>query len=603
MKTSLRVPGSKSYTNRALLIAAFAKGKSMIKNILLSDDTRSMLKALRQLGVRYKIKGNSVTIYGTGGILKKPASPIFVGNAGTTMRFLAATLATQPFETILTGNKRMRERPMGDLLSALRQLGASTESIHENDCPPLRIKGPLRGGFSKLFPGVSSQFLSGLLMASPYAHSPVSIECTEKLVSKPYVEMTLEVMKAFGIKIKRKGRKFFINPGFYHGKTYEVEGDASSASYFWGIGALTRKKVTIENILADSKQTDIQFLKILKIMGCNVTTSLPPQGGAPRVAGWSDSNKHMRKRKKGISVYGPTMLKPLGEKNFTDLPDASLTTATLCAFAKGVSMLRGLHNLRVKECDRLHIMATELRKLGIKIRELPDGWKIHGNPLLLKKSFRKKIMIETHWDHRIAMCFGMLKAIFQNLKIKNPNCVSKSYPNFWKDLRNAINRNIILTGMRGCGKTTLGKLLAKKLKRKFFDIDDMIVAQEKMEIPDMVAKYGWSYFRRVEANMVKTLAKIENAVIAAGGGTFLDPQNTKLFKKNGWVIFLKVPIQELQRRLKKEIAYRPSLIGKNPLAELPAIWKKRKEVYERVADRVVLVNSRHTVQNSLATLI
>lgn len=576
---SIRVPGSKSYTNRALLLAALANGKSVIKNILLSDDTKYMLLALRKLGVKIDLQNHTVVIKGKNGLFDEPASPVFVSNAGTVMRFLAATLATQPFGSIITGNKRMKERPIGDLLQALRKLGALAVSLKENNCPPVLIHGPLEGGRTILAGDISSQFLSGLLMASALARSSIEIKLQGNVVSKPYIEMTLQVMKDFGISVKRIGfKKFVTSRGKYRGREYYIEGDASSATYFWGIGALTGHVIGIENIALQSKQGDIKFLNILKKMGCIV----------------------QEKKARGIFVKGPLVLKPITE-NLSDMPDASLTLATICAFARGISRLRGLSNLRIKECDRIHALTKELRKIGVKVREFPDGWEIHGNPELLKKPLKKSIVIETYNDHRIAMCFGMLKSIFPNLKIKNPHCVSKSYPNFWKDLKKILNNlrtNLILTGMRGSGKTTLGKLLAKKLNRKFLDIDEQIAKRSRKSIPEIVAQKGWSYFRKLEHEAVKKMAKLRNAVIAAGGGTFLDPRNTKILKKDGFVIFLKLPIPLLQRRLRLG-KNRPSLTGKNPEKELPNVWKKRKKLYRNVADVMVDVHSNSLQKNLL----
>lgn len=581
----LRVPGSKSYTNRALLVAAFAKGKSVIKNVLRSDDTKYMLQALRKLGIKYKIQGNVATIYGAGGFLKKTTPPLYVGNAGTAMRFLTAALATQPFESLLTGSERMRKRPIGDLLKALRQLGARAESLKNNGCPPIKIKGPLSNGKCKLSSSISSQFLSGLLMASPYAEKPITIGLKGKLVSKPYVAMTLSVMKSFGIKVKHQNlRKFFIKPGSYRAKRYEVEGDASSASYFWGLAALSGDMITVSNISPASLQADIKFLEILRKMGCGVN---------------------------GINVKGPMFLKALGEIDLADIPDTSLTVAVLCAFAKGVSKLRGLKNLHVKECDRIKAMTKELQKLGIRIRELPDGWKIHGNPSLLGSD--PNAAIETYDDHRIAMCFGVLKLFFPKMKIKNPECVSKSYPKFWNDLRLLMPRlkkpslkNIILTGMRGSGKTTLGKLLAQKLKRRFIDLDEEIMRFERKNIPTIIKEKGWRYFRVLEHKMVKRFAAPSGAVIATGGGTFLDQRNTKLLKKNGLVVSLQVPIKTLQRRIQKDMwnkNIRPSLTDKNPIHELPQIWKERKKIYESVADKMISFSVDQTPEKSIEKIL
>lgn len=572
--TVVTVPGSKSYTQRALLLAALAKGESVIKNVLLSDDTKYMLKALRQLGVKWKMRENTVFIEGCHGIFKKPASPLFLGNAGTAMRFLAAALATQPFESVLDGNSRMRERPIGDLLKGLRQLGVEAVSLRGKDYPPIRIRGPLltgpaSAGKVRLRGDVSSQFLSGLLMACPLAKRSVSLEVQGKLVSKPYVEMTLEVMKHFGVSVGGNGlKRFSTTPQTYRGKPYAIEADASSAIYFWGLAALIGREIGIKNISKKSKQADLHFLNMAEAMSGKIHES-----------------------KSALFLKGPRILQPLGEKFLSDLPDASLAIAVLCSFADGVSKLRGLANLRVKESDRISALAKELRKIGVKIRELRDGWEIHGNPLLLFNQ-RQTALIETYDDHRIAMCFGMLRPFFPKLHIKNPQCVSKSYPNFWKDLKKLQitnckrQTNIVLTGMRGSGKTTLGRRLAQKLQRRFIDLDTLIEKYAKQSIPEIVALKGWKYFRRLERKTVRRIANMTNAVIAAGGGTILNPKNVKLLKKNGLIFFLKVPLGVLKRRLMRDYK-RPSLTGQNFLKELPLVWRKRKKIYESAADKIL----------------
>lgn len=435
------VPSSKSYTNRALILAALAKGKSQIINPLESDDTKVMINALKNLGIKTnkiteqnnytdnpkrqspgkKIQKQSkankvIEVIGNGGKFKQPADTIFLGNAGTAVRFLTATLATQPFESRLTGNERMQERPIGDLIDALQTWGAKIES--KTGCPPLKIKGPLKGGPTKVNGSISSQYLSALLIASPYTREKSEIKVKGRLTSLPYVAMTLDTIKKFGGKIKNeKFKNFHCQPHTYKGTSYEVEGDASSASYPWAIAAVTGGKATVTNVPADSAQADLEFLKVLKKMGCKVDI-----GGT----------------RNGITVKGPEKLKALGEINLNRMPDSAMTVAVLCAFANGKSRLTGLGNLRVKETDRLMALETELRKTGVKVKTGKDWIEMEG------KAGRGMhgAKIETYDDHRMAMCFAVMGAKIPGITITNPKCVSKTYPYFFKDLKKWLNTTL-----------------------------------------------------------------------------------------------------------------------------------------------------------------
>ncbi len=450
-----RVPSSKSYTNRALILAALAKGKSRIINPLDSDDTKVMLKALKELSIKTKrttelfnystnpktksqskilqkeFKANNVIeVTGSGGKFKRPAKTIFLGNAGTAVRFLTAALATQPFESRLTGNERMRERPIGDLIEALKVWGAEIES--KTGCPPLKIQGPLKGGSTKVNGSISSQYLSALLIAAPYTQEKSEIIVKGRLTSLPYVKMTLDTIKKFGgvitaIKTKNKSyNKFNCAPHKYRGSIYEVEGDASSASYPWAIAAVTGGSATVTNVPADSAQADLEFLKVLKKMGCKVDFGADGNG---KTVNSGNANK-------GITVKGPAKLKSLGGIDLNHMPDAAMTVAILCAFAKGKSRLTGLGNLRVKETDRLKALETELKKTGVKVRTGKDWIEIEGG------SPPHSAEIETYDDHRMAMCFAVMGTKVPGIAIKKPQCVSKTYPDFFKDLKKWLNTTI-----------------------------------------------------------------------------------------------------------------------------------------------------------------
>lgn len=403
-----RVPGSKSYTNRALTIAALAQGLSTLTGALLSDDTQVARDALQQMGITIDQDGTTLHIKGSGGQFTPPADSLFLGNSGTTTRFFTAMLTLADFPVTLTGNDRMQERPIADLLEALNQLGAEAYSIRDTGCPPVIIGAQrLRGGTATISGSISSQFLSALLMVAPYAEEDVTIIVRDTLVSVPYVDLTLDIMARFGVEVSHENYDRFVIRGgqVYTGQVYQVEGDASSATYFWGLAALLGQEMRVPNVPVTSAQGDVRFLEVLERMGCRVS------------------------RDRELSVQGPSELQPLGDIDLNALPDAAMTVAVLAAFCPGASRLRNVANLRVKETDRLGALATELRKIGARVIEHDDGLEIDGHPESLHGG-----EIATYDDHRMAMCFGMAGARLPGVKIQEPGCVSKTYPNFWDDL-------------------------------------------------------------------------------------------------------------------------------------------------------------------------
>jgi len=566
----IRIPGSKSYTNRALLLAALAKGKSTISNPLESDDTRVMIQALKKLGIKILKKGGQYEVSGNGGTLEKPPGKLFLGNAGTAVRFLCAVLATTNFESTITGDKRMRQRPIQDLITALQKLGADISS--SKGCPPLKIKGGLKGGMTDVNGNISSQYLSALLMAAPFAKEPVTVKVKGHLTSLPYVRMTLDTMAKFGIRPANDNyRSFKIRPATYKPANYMVEGDASSASYFWAIAALNKCSVKVINIDKSSAQADLVFTEILEEMGCRVNAG-----------------------KNFITVKGPAVLKPLGTINLNHMPDSAMTVAILAAFAGGKSVLRGLGNLRVKESDRLRALKNELTKIGVEIKEGPDYLEIKGDP-----DAGQSAIIETYNDHRMAMCFAVAGSRIPGIMIRNPQCVSKTYPDFWKDLDKiglktkvpvlSANRksNIILGGMRGTGKTIIGRTLAKLLHMDFLDTDQVIEKQEGKKIAEIVKKRGWPHFRRLETSAAKILGKSKNTVIATGGGMLIKDSNAEFLGKNGVIVLLKCKPEISSLRIDGD-KNRPALTSqKNSTAELTQLWLERKEKYYKAADLVV----------------
>lgn len=401
----LTLPGSKSLSHRALIAAALADGVSRLHNLLQAEDTFYTARALMQLGVNYQWEGAVCQVFGTGGRLLVPGEPIYLGDSGTSMRFLTAVVALGHGRYYLTGSERLCQRPIQDLLDALAMLGVAASSENHNGCPPVVVQAQgLAGGQARVSGRISSQYLSAILLISPLAAREVSVIVEGDLVSRPYVDLTLEVMGDFGIAYYRRGYQCFSVPigQRYQPREYEVEGDASSASYFLGAAALTGGRVTITNLNPNSCQGDIGFLKVLEMMGCRLAIS--PEGvtlqGGPL---------------QGIKV------------NMADMPDLVPTLAVLAAFAQGETEITGVAHLRHKESDRLLAVATELGKMGIEARQTKDGlWIKGGEP--------RGAVIETYNDHRIAMSFALAGLRVPGMVIVNPECVVKSFPGFWEQL-------------------------------------------------------------------------------------------------------------------------------------------------------------------------
>ena len=398
---TVRLPGSKSISNRVLLLAALAKGETEVLGLLDADDTRVMREALSRLGVSF-IEN---TVKGVAGPFPVKQAELFLGNAGTAFRPLTAALAFSGGEYRLSGVPRMHERPIGDLVDALRGIGARIDYLGKEGFPPLAVH-PGRLSLEKLRVrgDVSSQFLTALLMALPLAGKPARVEVQGELISRPYVEITLNVMKRFGIEVKRTGWRYFDVPaGAYRspGKIY-VEGDASSASYFLAAGAIGGGPVRVEGVGRGSIQGDVRFTEVLERMGADISMG----------EDW-------------ICVSQNKRLKPI-DMDLNHIPDAAMTAAVLALFADGPSTIRNVASWRVKETDRLAAMATELRKLGAQVEEGADFLKI--NPGKLKPN----VAIDTYDDHRMAMSFSLAALGAVPVRINDPQCVAKTFPEYFE---------------------------------------------------------------------------------------------------------------------------------------------------------------------------
>ncbi len=458
-KGMVALPGSKSISNRVLLLSALCEGTTVVHDLLDSDDTRVMLQALRQLGCGVDVQTNTVTITGLGGAVKHHA-PIafFMGNAGTAMRPLTAALAVLGGDYTLSGVARMHERPIGDLVDALRLLGCDVGYLGQEGYPPLRIGKPalqlqapirVRGD-------VSSQFLTALLMALPLVakEQDITIEVVGELISKPYIDITLNLLARYGIEVRTDGSGAFVIPKGSHYRSpgnIHVEADASSASYFIGLGAITPGAgIRIEGVGAASIQGDIRFVEAAQAMG-----ALVEQG--PNWLHISRGEWPLR------AIHG----------DFNHIPDAAMTLAVMALYADGPSELRNIASWRVKETDRIAAMATELRKLGAQVDEGPDWLRVHPLPA----DGWKAASIHTYDDHRIAMCFSL--AAFNParvpVRIEDPKCVAKTFPDYFEVLfgvAQAVPDSIpvlCVDGPTASGKGTLASQLAARLGYHFLD--------------------------------------------------------------------------------------------------------------------------------------
>ena len=413
LDATVEVPGSKSYTQRALIIAALAEGRSTISRVLLSEDTRYLMEALRVLGIEILTSGNDVVIQGTGGKIRNPGQAIYLGNNGTALRFLTTMVSLGKGEFLLEGSSRLRERPLKPLLDALKTLGVPSHSRDNKGYPPVRIDAQgLRGGSVAFTDVESSQYISSLLIGAPYAAEDIEITLQGSTVSEPYIEMTLHIMERFGAEIERGDKnRFKVKSGRnYAGQEYIVEGDASSASYFFLAAALCRGRVRVMNINPESLQGDIKFLNIMEGVGCSIV----------RGDSWVDVI--------GGPLHGGDVVFDMG-----NMPDMVPTLAVLAAFRQGRTSITNVSHLRLKESDRIAALVNELNRIGVNAKERDDGLVIEGGK-------PHGAEIETYNDHRIAMSFAIAGLAVPKMKIQDKLCVGKSFPGFWDELKKLYGR-------------------------------------------------------------------------------------------------------------------------------------------------------------------
>ncbi len=400
---SVRVPGSKSFTHRILIASALSDGVCRIENPLRSEDTLLTASGLRQMGIDITDNGSHMVVHGNGGVLKTAAGEIFLGNSGTSVRLLTGICAIGSGRYVITGTERMGERPIQDLLDGLQQLGIRATSVKKNGCPPVEIFGKtVEGGTVCLDCHISSQYLSSILLMAPFSVKGLEIKVVKGPVSRPYVDMTLEVMGRLGVTAHREGYEKFFVPGgqVYRSGAYAVEPDCSQAGYFWASAAVNGTSVKVDGVDFGTTQGDVRFAQVLEEMGCLV-----------------------KEDDGGITVTGSTLSGI--DVDMSDMPDMVPTLAVVAAFARGTTVIRNVGHLKAKESDRLGSVVKELSKMGIEAVCNDDGMTVAGGKA-------HAAAIDTYNDHRMAMSFAVAGLRVPGIQIRDESCVSKSFPNFWE---------------------------------------------------------------------------------------------------------------------------------------------------------------------------
>jgi len=398
----INVPGSKSYTHRMLIAAALSDGVCVLKNCLKSEDTQLTRNSLMKLGIKIDALGDTTEVHGSKGNFQAFADPIYLGNSGTSMRLLTPLVSLGKGTYTLVGSERMHERPIQDLLDSMNQMGIPASSIKGNGCPPIEVIGyRIKGGTIHLNCKMSSQYLSALLLVAPFSESTLEIQITEGPVSKPYIDMTVDVMSKFNVRVESDGYERFTVEGgqVYRSGQYSVEPDSSQAGYFWAAAAVTGSTVKVMGIKDGSRQGDIHFAETLGKMGCV-----------------------LQKQDDGVAVTG-RQLSGI-EVDMEDMPDMVPTLAIVAAFAEGTTAIKNVAHLKAKECDRIDAVIRELSKLGVEAE-----WT--NTDLIIKGGWSHGAEIDTYNDHRIAMSFAIAGLKIPGIAIRDESCVKKSFPGFW----------------------------------------------------------------------------------------------------------------------------------------------------------------------------
>lgn len=590
LAVSVTPPGSKSISNRALVLAALGEGECRIKNLLHSDDVEYMLSAISGLNgatSRWEEGGEILVIKGKGGKLEASKEPLYLGNAGTASRFLTSVVAlcapTDVSSTVLTGNARMQERPIGALVDAMRTNGVKVEYLNKQGSLPVRVDAAngFEGGVIELTAKISSQYVSSLLMSAPYAKNPVTLKLVGgKPISQPYIDMTISMMAAFGINVERSSTEentYHIPKGTYNNPPeYEIESDASSATYPLAVAAITGTTCTVPNIGSKSLQGDSRFaVDVLQAMGATV-----------------------KQTDYSTTVTGPPIgqLKAIPHVDMEPMTDAFLTASVLAAVADGATQITGIANQRVKECNRIAAMKEQLAKFGVHCNELDDGIEVIGRPY---KTLAEPVDgVYCYDDHRVAMSFSVLSVIApHNILIQERECTGKTWPGWWDVLSESFkvtldgeephsahghhtaklssDRSIFLIGMRGAGKTTAGGWLAETLHRDFIDLDMELERRVGQTIPEMIrGSYGWDGFRKAELDLLHDVMtnRPRGCVFSCGGGIVESPSAREALvsymKGGGFVLQIHRDTDQVVEYLLRD-------------KTRPAYTEQIREVYER----------------------
>ncbi|CAH0473101.1 unnamed protein product [Peronospora belbahrii] len=597
---TIRVPGSKSISNRVLLMAALGKGPCRITGLLHSDDTQVMMNALQKVGAKFFWEDNGavLVVEGTAGKFATVASgeEIYLSNAGTAARFLTSAMTLVPSEgngtVVVTGNHRMKERPIASLVDALRGNGCEISYLESEGCPPLAIRGTgIRGGTVRLAAKVSSQYVSSVLISAPYAKEPLVLELEEdEPTSLPYILMTTQLMKQFGILVETLApNRYRVPCGTYENpKEVSVEVDASSATYPLAFAAITGGQVTVEALGDSSLQGDAAFHTLLRSMGCTTTQDAT-----------------------STTVTGPQDGSPLKavEINMEIMTDAFMTAVALAAVAQGTTKITGIANQRVKECNRIEVVVTELRKIGVECGELPDGIWIKGTAGTT--GHLKKASIACHNDHRIAMSFAVLGSVVDNVIITDKECTDKTYPEFWDHVQMHLGLQVapvvekmtgnsdvdttipgvFVIGMRGAGKSSVAKAASTALKLNLLDTDKMLEKELGETIANFVARHNhtWEAFREKQNDLLLRL--IANpppaTIISCGGGVVESPEIVNALEKYPYVVHVHRDIKDVLSYLdSSEESHRPSLGNSHA-----NVWARREPLYQRSSSFEFVVNA------------
>ncbi|MFK7738794.1 MAG: shikimate kinase [Planctomycetota bacterium] len=561
----LRVPGSKSEANR-LLVAAALSGKTVtITGASASDDVCHLVNGLATLGyaARFADSSNGTVVVGPRQDASQAAAggTLFCGNAGTALRFLISVAAITPGEWVITGDEHMQRRPIQPLVDAWRALGLDIEAT--NGCPPVRLRGAAGtpqtlADHVQLDASVSSQFLSSLMLVAARMPAGLRIDFDGPLASRGYAALTLRMLARFGVTGELGANFARVAPGYGDAPPRAVVGGDWSGMGAWTcLNHSTKSKVTAPNLATASGQSDEQLATALRAFD---------------------------------SLERTIDVEPI--------PDQFLNLAAFAATVPGTTRLVGAANVRVKECDRVAVMARELRKCGIVLQEHDDGLTVHGSAAI------RTATIDPEADHRVAMAFALLGLLRGHITVHQPECVAKSYPAFWQDVQ-AVRRQhraVTLVGMRAAGKTTLADALAARTGSAWVDTDAQFVAMHG-PIAEFVQKHGWPAFRTHEEQLVAAALQ-PGTIVATGGGAIESAATRKLLHETSHCVFLHAPLDILQQRLAADAsAHRPSLTGRSALEELPDVWRRRLPLYQDTAHRTVLLDAATSTADAVDALL